>query len=292
MNTFSILIPTWNNLDFLKLCIKSIKQNSSYSHEILIHVNDGRDGTLDWVKSMGLKYTYSEENIGVCWALNTLRRLVTTDYMVFINDDMYMLPEWDKVLYEEIRHIGHDRFFFSASCIQKYNDRGRKHAVIIGDYGSTPDSFREEALLRSYKDLYTEDWLGATAPPNIVHRDLWDLVGGYSVEFSLGMASDQDFSAKLWLAGVRDFRGFSASRCYHFMSKTVERIDKNNGPIQFLRKYGITKRTFELDILHQNQTVSNEKSTRWSLRKNRLRSILKKILTICVDPGGRKLWQY
>ena len=60
---FSILIPTWNNLDFLKLCVDSIKKNSTYEHQILIHINEGKDGTLDWVKQEGLEYTYSQNNI-------------------------------------------------------------------------------------------------------------------------------------------------------------------------------------------------------------------------------------
>ena len=47
---FSILIPSWNNLAFLKLCVESIRKNSTYEHELLIHVNDGSDGTLEWVK--------------------------------------------------------------------------------------------------------------------------------------------------------------------------------------------------------------------------------------------------
>ena len=37
---FSIIIPTFNNLDYLKQCIKSIKKNSAYNHEIIPHVND------------------------------------------------------------------------------------------------------------------------------------------------------------------------------------------------------------------------------------------------------------
>ena len=32
---FSIIIPTLNNLDYLELCIKSIRKNSSYEHEII-----------------------------------------------------------------------------------------------------------------------------------------------------------------------------------------------------------------------------------------------------------------
>ena len=47
---FSILIPTFNNLSYLKLCLKSIEKNSQYKHQILIHINEGSDGTLDFVK--------------------------------------------------------------------------------------------------------------------------------------------------------------------------------------------------------------------------------------------------
>ena len=100
-NGFSILIPTWNNLEFLKLCVRSIRQHSAYNHQIIIHVNDGSDGTLEWVKAEGLDYTHSEENIGVCLAMNSMRRLVKTDYIYFVNDDMYVLPNWDVVLMEE-----------------------------------------------------------------------------------------------------------------------------------------------------------------------------------------------
>ena len=47
----SIVIPTYNNLDYLKLCLKSLKKNSSFNHEIIIHINEGSDGTLEFVKN-------------------------------------------------------------------------------------------------------------------------------------------------------------------------------------------------------------------------------------------------
>ena len=49
---FSIIIPTLNNLPYLKLCIKSIKKNSRYDHEIIPHVNVGTDGTLEYLKKV------------------------------------------------------------------------------------------------------------------------------------------------------------------------------------------------------------------------------------------------
>ena len=49
---FSIIIPTLNNLDYLKLCIKSLKKNSSFNHEIIVHVNIGEDGTIEYLKNI------------------------------------------------------------------------------------------------------------------------------------------------------------------------------------------------------------------------------------------------
>ena len=60
---FSIIIPTYNNLDYLKLCISSIKKNSIYDHEIIVHVNEGIDGTLNYLNEMDIKYTHSKTMI-------------------------------------------------------------------------------------------------------------------------------------------------------------------------------------------------------------------------------------
>ena len=40
---FSVIIPTYNNLEYLKLCVKSIKKNSQLDHELIFHINDGSD---------------------------------------------------------------------------------------------------------------------------------------------------------------------------------------------------------------------------------------------------------
>ena len=47
---FSIVIPTYNNFKYLELCLNSIKKNSKYNHEIILHVNDGEDGSLNYAK--------------------------------------------------------------------------------------------------------------------------------------------------------------------------------------------------------------------------------------------------
>lgn len=287
---FSILIPTWNNLAFLKICVDSIRKNSTYPHEILIHVNDGSDGTLEWVKAEGLKYTHSPENIGVCFALNGLRPLATTDYILFMNDDMYVLPEWDKNLYEEIEQIGHKMFFLSSTLIQP-RPFFCKSVIAPADFGQTVESFDEQRLLNDYKNLPHYDWKGATWPPNVVHKDIWDLVGGYSIEYSPGMYSDPDFSAKLWKAGVRIFKGVDKSRVYHFEARSTHRIVKNDGSTQFLRKWGITSASFMRDVLQRGERWDSDHDTSAALKKDLTRSKLKKLLTIFRDVKIKNIWE-
>lgn len=289
---FSIFIPTWNNLAFLKLCVESIKKNSAYEHEILIHVNDGSDGTLEWVREQGLKHTHSEGNIGVCWAMNRLRTIMTTDYVMYINDDMYMCPDWDKVLYEEVKRQGDNKLWYLGSTMIQPKPHFRySRSIQVKDFGRTPDNFDEKGLLAGYKSLAPGNWRGAVLPPTLVHRDTWDLVGGYSIEYTPGMASDPDFNAKLCMAGVTCFKGLGESLCYHFMSVSVNRIVKNEGPIQFLRKWGLTVRAFQKDVLLTDQPWEDTPHYDLkSLRRELLRSRIKSLFTALRDTKTLRLW--
>ncbi len=248
---FSLIIPTWNNLDYLKLCIESIRKNSHFAHQLIVHINEGKDGTLDWVRSQeDIDYTYSSDNIGVCYALNYARTIMDSEYLVYLNDDMYVCPNWDLELWKEIESIGHHYFFLSSTAIEPV---ASSNCVIEKDYGRSIAQFDEQRLLKEFDALQFEDWSGATWPPNVVHRDLWDYVGGYSIEFTPGMYSDPDFSMKLWMAGVRLFKGVSKSRAYHFGSVSTKRVKKNKGYYRFIAKWGITSSTVTKYILKRGE---------------------------------------
>ena len=60
---FSIIVPTWNNLKYLKICLDSIKRNSKYEHDLNVHVNEGSDGTVEYLNNNGIKFNNSVENL-------------------------------------------------------------------------------------------------------------------------------------------------------------------------------------------------------------------------------------
>jgi len=246
---FSIIIPSWNSLEYLKICINSILKNSKYPHQIIVHINDGSDGTLEWLQTQEIEYTHSNENIGVCHALNVARNLATTEYICYVNDDMYLCPNWDHYLYEEIKAINSKLFYLSGSPIEPIKT-SNKCCISPYNFGTSAADFNETKLLDEYENLVHHDWSGSSWPPCVVHKEMWDFVGGYSTEFSPGMYSDPDFSMKLYLAGVRIFKGLSQARAYHFMCKSTNKVKRNNGRKTFLLKYSFTSRQFYDNILY------------------------------------------
>lgn len=278
---FSILIPTWNNLEYLKFCIDSLRKNSRFDNQFIVFVNEGKDGTVDWIETqIDIDYIHAEENLGVCYAVNACRTLVKNDYIIYMNDDMYACPDWDFELQQEIKKLKTDYFYMSASLIEPLSLSNPNYVAIVKDFGDSPETFDEKGLLNELPHLQKENWQGSSWPPSVVHKKVWDLVGGFSTEFTPGMYSDPDFSMKLWAAGVRIFIGIGKSKVYHFGAKSTKRVRKNKGSDTFLRKWGITANTFYSKILELGkkyegpypETVEIGNLSKW---RNKLKRIVK-----------------
>ncbi len=256
---FSITIPTFNNLEYLKLCIESIKKNSHFDHELIFHVNDGSDGTLKYIKQNMFKHTHSNQNIGLCKAVNNCAKLATQKYIVYAHDDMYFCPEWDVSLLNEIKMLKHDNFFLSCTLIEA------KTGHIKFDCGDKISNFDENKLLKNFESKNFYDYQGSHYAPHLVSKKVWERVGGFSEEFNFGVGSDPDFNMKLWSKGIRVFKGINNSKVYHFVSVVTERINvpsKNKMNIRskahkiFLLKWGISIKFFKKFYLKTNSKYS------------------------------------
>lgn len=253
---FTILIPTWNNLPYLKACIESIRKHSTFRHQVVVHINEGTDGTREWVQAQQIEHTFSETNIGICKALNLASQLARTDFICYFNDDMFALPGWDYYLVKDMEGIPHKDYFISSTMIEPRE--GKDLNILQGfDFGDL-QSFREKDLVQKFKELSMKDWCGASWPPNVVPKSLWDKVGGYSDEFSPGMYSDPDFSMKLWQQGVRYFKGIGESKVYHFMSKSTGKVVRNDGRKTFIQKWKTTPGYFYRSMLRMGKPWKGE----------------------------------
>ena len=250
----SIIIPTFNNLDYLKLAIKSIKKNSKLQNEIILHVNEGTDGTLDYVKKNNYKFSYSEINDGICVGCNKAASISKYNLILYAHDDMYFLPNWDLNLINEYKSLNTKKFYLSSIMI---NGDPKLNGHLNLNAGDTVKNFDEDYLLENYQNLHHNDFQGSTWAPHLIHKDLWNEVGGFSAEFSPGMGSDPDLNMKLWKSGVRIFKCVGKSKVYHFGSVTIHKnqkntFKKNHGSLAnkiFLLKWGYSIKFFKKHYL-------------------------------------------
>jgi GT2 family glycosyltransferase len=246
---FSILIPTYNNINYLKLCIESLKKNSNLKHQIIIHINEGSDGTLNYVKENKIDYTFSENNIGMPKALNLASKLSKNEYILISHDDFYYCPDWDVEFLNEIRKLPNNKFYLSGTMVGA--------GQVPFDAGETYLNFDEKKLLQNLDKIKTFNFQGTTKCPGLVHKDVWKLVGGWSEEFSPTGGDDTDFAMKLWKNNIRIFKGLGRSLAYHFGSITTRKKDKklftylgSRGNKIFLKKWGISINFFEKKFLN------------------------------------------
>ena len=243
---FSIIIPTLNNINYLKLCIKSIKNNSNFNHELIIHINQGTDGTIEFLKNEKIKYSYTKYNAGICEGVNLASKLSTTNYILYAHDDFYFCPGWDDALVNELKDLKNNLFYFSGTMIQ--------NGQVELNCGNSLEDFNEKKLLNEYKNIKFNDFQGSTWAPHLIHKDLWNKIGGFSEEYFPGTGSDPDLNMKLWKEGVRIFKGLQNCKVYHFGSIVTRQKEKkfntitesgSKGSKIFLLKWGISIKFFK-----------------------------------------------
>ena len=258
---FSIVIPTFNNLEYLKLCIKSIRKNSLFDHDIIIHNNGDVEPDKSYLERNKCIYSKTNYNAGICEGVNKGAEKASTNYIVYAHDDFYFLPGWDIAWKKEIEKLNHNLFYLSGTMVQ--------NGQVNFDCGENISDFDEDKLLKNNDKIKYFDFQGSTWAPHIVHKETWNKVGGFSEEFFPGTGSDPDLNMKLWNAGVRIFKGVGNCKVYHFGSIVTRKKfkkDKNvitesgsKGGKIFLKKWGFSIKFFTKYYLRGCKTTKFKK---------------------------------
>lgn len=84
----SIIIPSFNNLDQLKYCVKSIQQQKFKNYEIVIVDGNSTDGTVPFLKSLKSPFKFvSEKDQGIYDAMNKGVVISKGDWLYFMGAD-------------------------------------------------------------------------------------------------------------------------------------------------------------------------------------------------------------
>ncbi len=261
MMPLSIVIPTWQNLEYLDLAYRGIQRNSACEHEVLVFFNEIDDECRRWAEAKGIKFDGSDENLGVCGAVNRGVELSSNDFICFMNDDMYPLPGWDTALAEVADAA--DKIWLSGTAVEA----GKAAECYIGgqDYGSSPSDFREEELLADCLSLQRPFNVVSTWTPIVLKRRDWDAVGGFDETYFPGNGSDPDLAMKMYDYGCRHFIGVGSSLVYHFSRRSISRFDGADviDPKKYFRKkWGMPWKKFLNKVIYRGERLTPELQAR------------------------------
>lgn len=96
----SIVVPSKDNYDVLKMCIRSIFEKTAYKNYEVIVVDNGsseqnKRKVTSLIQDYGCCYLYEPEEFNFSWMCNKGARQAKGAYVLFLNDDIEITePEW------------------------------------------------------------------------------------------------------------------------------------------------------------------------------------------------------
>jgi glycosyltransferase involved in cell wall biosynthesis len=88
---FSVITPSFQNSEWLKLCVASVA-DQGVEHEHIVQDAGSNDGTLDWLPNDPRVRAFVEEDSGMYDAINRGLRKSTGDVIAYLNCDEQYLP--------------------------------------------------------------------------------------------------------------------------------------------------------------------------------------------------------
>ena len=206
MNLISFILPSRNNLKYLKQAYRSIRKNSEHQHEICIASDASTDGTVEWVqeimkKDENVKLHINEgpERLGHTILYDTLiYDYATHDRVMIFHADMYLCPKAD----EEI-----DKYLEPGKVVSLTRIEPPLHPdgpeKILVDFGIEPEEFDEEGLLDWVKGWgeSKEKVTDGIFAPWCIMKDDFTRINGHDPLFAPQSKEDSDIFNRFMLAG-------------------------------------------------------------------------------------------
>jgi len=98
--TVSIAIVNWNGLHYLRDCLISLEAQTFTDFEVIVVDNGSTDGSVEWVTQHvpRVRLIHNTTNVGFAAANNQAIRASAAPYIVTLNNDTRLDPDWLAVL--------------------------------------------------------------------------------------------------------------------------------------------------------------------------------------------------
>ena len=226
-------ISSNNNLEYLKLAVKSIRQNAHYNDmPIIVYAENCTDGTNEWLSNneYNLEYYIETNEIekGIGGGMDFCVNKAQTEFVNIIHSDMWVAPNQDLELLNLYDNIDKDtRLIASSFRIQPKifpNDPDYRPGTVfvpIDEFG---------AYYNDFNSNYFDKWATEFSSNNSINvrkgggagffckkRD-YEWIGGNDPLFAPASWEDMDLFIRMQLEGY-EFKMTSKSIVYHFSAR-------------------------------------------------------------------------
>lgn len=235
-------ISTFNNLNYLKLAIESVRQYSHYKNApFIIHAENCTDGTNEWLNENKDEYdltVYIENNTdvrGIGGGMNFCADKVQTEFIMFLHSDFYVSPDWDLHCMNMFNKYPDKKMWVFSQRIQPniFNEQSRPatHVVPIHWFGAYHNDFDKEAFIqyaKDFSDMNDIEFEWGEGVSGLIRKTDWDLMGGNDPIFSPTSWEDKDLFLRML---YEDYKLVVTTKSvvWHFGARGSHRLEENGG---------------------------------------------------------------
>ncbi len=222
MKSVSIIIPNWNGLKLLKVCLLSLKKQSFKGFEVIVVDNGSEDDSVEYVKKKCPEFKVIElnKNYGFAKAVNEGIKKSQGKYVVLLNNDTEVDKNFLKYLVETA-----DEQNVSFLTAKRFNYYKRD---LIDSVGDDMDSVGHLILCGlGQKNSIKFDKSGyiflASGGSCLIKKEVFEKIGYFDEDYFMYM-EDADFFFRAQLAG---FQGWYEPRAvvYHMRMASSKNLD-------------------------------------------------------------------